>query len=123
MMDEIVQRFWGFEKLIGPLLVKIMYYFGAAIIALATLWAMAQTFGEFRYAAFSALGKLILAPLFGALLLVFWRFICEMSILAFAVYERMGEIRDRLGPAPAPHAPAAPQTPNYGPPTPGHPQF
>ncbi|MBI1251583.1 MAG: DUF4282 domain-containing protein [Alphaproteobacteria bacterium] len=118
-MDDLVQRFWGFEKLIGPLLVKIMYYFGFGVIVLATLWAMAQTFSDFRFNALSALARLFVTPIVGALVIVFWRFICEMSILAFSVYERLGEIRDRLGAAPPP----APTPPNYGPPAPNHPQF
>ena len=40
----------------------------------------------------------ILAPIIGVIYLVFWRFICEMWLLMFLMYARMGEIRDRLPP-------------------------
>ena len=39
-----------------------------------------------------------LAPILGVIYLVFWRFICEMWLLMFLMYNRMGEIRDRLPP-------------------------
>ncbi len=114
-MNEIVQRFWGFDKLIGPVLVKALYYVGLVVIALATLWAMAQSFDDLRYDALGAVGQFLSAPLGGAVALVFWRFVCEMSILAFSIHDRLGDIKDRLTPPPPPV--------NYGPPTPGHPTF
>ncbi len=34
-MNRIFQRIWGFDRLIGPVLVKIVYYVGFAAIAIA----------------------------------------------------------------------------------------
>ena len=38
----------------------------------------------------------ILAPIIGIIQLVFWRFVCELWLLMFLIFDRMGEIRDRL---------------------------
>jgi hypothetical protein len=44
----------------------------------------------------SGLMQLLAAPAVGAVVLVYWRFLCELFMLAFLAYERLGEVRDRL---------------------------
>jgi hypothetical protein len=101
-MQAIVGRFLGFDKLIGPLLVKFLYYVGLGFIVLALVIALGG-------AAFSVLSSplqstltLLIAPLAAAVGVVYWRFVCELFLIAFNTYERLGEIRDRL---PAPQYP------------------
>lgn len=112
-MASLLRRFLSFDRLIGPRLVKIVYYFGVAIILfvfagalLTAVFAVAGgNFGQ-------GLMQFVAAPVVGAVAFVYWRFICELFMLGFLVYERMGEIRDALtGAAPAAQAEA------------GHPEF
>jgi hypothetical protein len=96
-MQSILRRFLGFDALIGPALVKIVYYFGAGVIVVMT------GFGLFMSVIALAGGhigtgvmQMLSAPAVGAVALVYWRFLCELFMLAFLAYERLGEIRDRL---------------------------
>lgn len=96
-MQAILQRFLGFDRLLGPVLAKFVYYFGAVVIVAVTLFAvlmgvMALAAGNFG----AGIMQLLAAPAVGAVVLVYWRFLSELFLLAFLAYERMGEIRDTL---------------------------
>ena len=100
--QELIKRFWGFDHLIGSALIKIIYYVGLVAILITTVLAMfgggimgAMMGGQGGGGGFA---MFILAPIGGVIYLVFWRFICEMWLLMFLMYNRMGEIRDRLPP-------------------------
>ena len=83
-------RFWGFDRLIGSALIKIAYYIGLVLIVLSSLAGLVigLTSGE----TLAALGALL-----GAVVgVVLWRFFCELAVLSFQTYNRLGEIRDRL---------------------------
>lgn len=111
-MNSIVQRFLGFDRLLGPVLVKFVYYVGAAGIVLTAGIALVTALLSLVGGNFGlALMQLLAVPAVAAVVLVYWRFLCELFMLAFLAYERMGQIRDLLGGAPA----AAPD--------PNHPQF
>jgi hypothetical protein len=97
-MQSILQRFWGFDKLLGPILVKIIYYLGLAAIALAVFFGVAGGLFALPSNVVRGLFVVLLSPVLGAVALVYWRFLCEIFILAFETYERLGEIRDRLPP-------------------------
>lgn len=97
-MQEIIQRFWGFDKLLGPILVKIVYYVGLAGLALGVFFTMLGGLFALPNSLITGLGMLLIAPIVGAVVLVYWRFLCEIFILAFETYNRLGEIRDRLPP-------------------------
>ncbi len=96
-MSSILQRFLGFDRLIGPVLVKLVYYFGAAAIVVAAI-------GGLLAAIFSLAGgnfgggvvQLLAVPAVGAVGLVYWRFLCELFMLAFLAYERLGQVRDLM---------------------------
>lgn len=96
-MSSILQRFLGFDRLIGPVLVKLVYYFGAAAIVLAAI-------GGLLAAIFSLAGgnfgggfvQLLAVPAVAAVGLVYWRFLCELFMLAFLAYERLGQVRDLM---------------------------
>lgn len=95
---SFIGQFFSFEKLIGSGLIKFVYFAGLVGIALFTLFGMFGSLMGVGRSGFGVLG-FILFPLIGALMVVMWRFYCELAILAFQIYSRMGEIRDRLPPA------------------------
>lgn len=108
-MNSLVRRFIGFDSLVGPVLVKIVYYVGLASIILIVLGALltailAVVGGNLG----AAIMQFIAVPAVGAVAIVYWRFMCELFMLAFLAYERLGEIRTLLGGAK---------------PDPNHPQF
>ena len=96
-MNKIFQRIWSFDRLIGPVLVKIVYYVGFAAIALGvlgtTLTALLAVFGN--NIGLAAM-QLLAAPAVGVVALVYWRFMCELFMIAFLAYERLGEVRNLL---------------------------
>ncbi|MGH6952061.1 MAG: DUF4282 domain-containing protein [Vitreimonas sp.] len=107
MVAQFVRRLLSFDRLIGPRLVRIVYVFGSVMIVLALGGALMS--GAFALAGGNVGGGLmqfIAAPAVAAVAFVYWRFLCELFMLAFLAYERMGEIRDLLSgrPAPAAHA-------------------
>src|SRR5690349_3602429 len=96
-MQSIVGRFLGFDKLIGPVLVKIVYYVGAVGIALAVIGGVLAAIMAVVAGNVGAAAMLLIAwPVVGAVGLVYWRFICELFMLAFLAYDRMGEIKGLL---------------------------
>jgi len=98
VMQDILQRFIGFDRLLGPVLVKIIYYMVSAGIVLGALVGVLLGIMSLFAGNFSGLVQIIAAPVVAAVALVYWRFLCELFILAFQSYERLGEIRDRLPP-------------------------
>lgn len=113
-MGSLFQRFLSFDRLIGPALVRIVYYFGAGTIALFAVGALLTAIFSLAGGNFSTgLMQLLAAPAVAAVAFIYWRFLCELFMLAFLAFERMGEIRDLLG--------GAPQSPPAA--DPNHPQF
>jgi hypothetical protein len=111
-MNTILQRIWGFDRLIGPVLVKIVYYVGFVAIAFGAIGGLfgavlAIVGGNIGLAAM----QLLAVPAVAAVALVYWRFLCELFMLAFLSFERLGEIRDLIAGATAPQ------------PDPNHPAF
>lgn len=90
---SVLARFIGFERLLGSALVKAMYYIGLAVGAVCIVFGVIG--GVFSGEILVAVMSLVV----GAIGLVFWRFCCELALLSFQIYNRLGEIRDRL-PAP-----------------------
>lgn len=113
-MQSIFQRFLGFDRMLGPVLVKFVYYFGAATIVVLALGALLTAIFSIAGGNFGAGAMQLLAvPAVGAVALVYWRFLCELFMLAFLAYERLGEIRDSMRIA----------TGEASAPNPNHPQF
>jgi hypothetical protein len=109
-MGSLLQRFIGFDRLIGPVLVKIVYYVGAAIIVLSAGMALVTAVLSFASGNLGAgLMQLVAVPAVAAVVFVYWRFLCELFMLAFLAYQRLGEVRDAIrsatGAAPDPNHP------------------
>jgi hypothetical protein len=110
-MLSFLKSFIGFDRLIGSGLVKLVYYFAAAIIVIMV--GATMMVGLFAIAG-GNLGagamQILAAPVVGMVALVYWRFICELFMLAFLAFERLGEVRNLLAAA-------------TGAPDPDHPEF
>ena len=94
-MDGLVSRFTNFDKLIATSLIKFLYWAGLVFIALAVIVGI---FGSFTQGFMAGIGGLIACPIAGVIALLFWRFICEVYLVIFGIYDRLGEIKDELGP-------------------------
>lgn len=93
-MNGIVSRFLTFDKLIATALIKIFYWVGIVFIALGVLGGIIGGFGQ---GFLSGLGMVIVAPIGGVIALIFWRFLCEVYIVVFGMYDRLGKIQEAVG--------------------------
>jgi uncharacterized protein DUF4282 len=96
-MNGIVSRFLTFDKLIATGLIKVFYWIGIVGIALTTLIAFLGAFAAFGQSFAAGLGMLIMAPIGGIIAVIFWRFICEVYIVIFGMYDRLGNIQEAVG--------------------------
>lgn len=93
-MGDLLDRFMSFDKMMGARLIKALYFLGLAIIIVGTLLRMAQSLGWLFSSPFNALAGFVLAPIAGAIAILFWRFVCELYILLFRMSDDLREIRD-----------------------------
>ncbi len=97
-MNGIVSRFLNFDKLIGPSLIKVIYFIGLALIALGVLVFMLASLAQIGNNALAAIGGFVLGPVFGVIYLILWRFLCELYMLFFRISDDLRDIKnDRLG--------------------------
>lgn len=83
----MLQSFLNFEKMIAPQIIQFMYYIVGGLIILGGvgtgLFTLTQTF-------WGGIAQIfIITPIS----LVFWRIWCELMILAFKIYDRLGELK------------------------------
>lgn len=87
----------GFEKLVAPKVLKVLYWLGLIGITLFALVSLAGALEMMSYSAATGLGMLV-GVLIGYLIgVLFWRILIEVYMTFFGIYDRLGEIRDRLG--------------------------
>ncbi|MEZ5939246.1 MAG: DUF4282 domain-containing protein [Hyphomonadaceae bacterium] len=102
---EFVNRFLSFDKLIGSVLVKVIYWIGIIGIVLGVLSYFFMGFSAMRYSFMMGLGMIVFAPIGGLIGLIFWRFYCELFIILFKIANDLSELksitRDRSAPPPA----------------------
>ena len=96
-MNGIVSRFLTFDKLIATTLIKVFYWVGIVVIAIGVIGGILGGFGQGFLA---GLGMIIAAPIGGIIALIFWRFLCEVYIVVFGMYDRLGNIEKAVGGAP-----------------------
>ncbi len=105
---DLVYRFLSFDKLIGAQLVKLLYFIGLIGVAFGTLGVM---FSGFGMGFIQGVGTMILGPVVGVLMLLYWRFICEIILLMFRISNDLADVKSLLSaqstPTPAPSPPAA----------------
>jgi hypothetical protein len=95
---EIAERFWRFDKLIGGSLVKVAYYLGLVGIGLWLVAAVITAFEISEISGDAAVGGFLSKVVIAIVATIFWRFTCEISLMMFQIFDRLGEIRDRLPP-------------------------
>ena len=108
-MPDILKRFLSFDRLLGVGLVQIIFYVGLIGICGGILIGMMFAIVTLTSDIGGGVVQLVAIPAVGAVLLVLWRFICELFIVVFEMNERLGELRDAVYGAPPPPAPDAPQ--------------
>lgn len=86
------QDMLGFEKLIAPTVIKILYYLGLAGIVLWTLYMIFTAFGEYAGGFTQVIMALVSFP-FAVLGL---RVVMELYTVMFGIHDRLGDIRDSL---------------------------
>lgn len=97
-MGDIINRFMNFDKLIGAGLIKVIYFVGLALIVIGTLITMLSSLGALGSSPFAALGGFVIAPVFGVISILFWRFVCELYILLFRMSDDLRDIKnEKLG--------------------------
>jgi len=92
-MNDFISRFTSFDKLIATSLIKLLYWIGIVLIVIGVL---VGALGGFANGFGSGLVSLIVAPIGGILGIIFWRFLCEVYIVIFGMYDRLGEIQQSL---------------------------
>ncbi|WP_167351360.1 DUF4282 domain-containing protein [Collimonas fungivorans] len=80
--------FFGFERLIAPVLIKLIYWIGIVVILIAGATSLVNTV--------DGIGRMLLTLAALLFSLLIWRLFSELLILAFNIYERLVEIRDLL---------------------------
>lgn len=96
-MQDLLRRFLSFDRPIGPALVRIVYFVGAAAIVLGAGLGLINALTALFGGNFGAgIVFLLATPAVCAVAFVWWRFLCELFMLAFMAYDRLIEIRDRL---------------------------
>jgi hypothetical protein len=80
--------FFGFERLIAPVLIKLIYWVGIIVILTAGATSLVNTV--------DGIGRMLLTLVALLFSLLIWRLFSELLILAFNIYERLVEIRDLL---------------------------
>ncbi|MES2095447.1 MAG: DUF4282 domain-containing protein [Pseudomonadota bacterium] len=92
----IINKMLNFDTMIGPVLIKIMYFIGLIGIAIAGLFMLFAGVMALGYQPAYGLLMILLSPIAVIIYALVWRFACEMWILMFKVYDRLGEIKDKL---------------------------
>ena len=94
-MGDIVNRFLNFDKMMGTSIIKVLYYIGIVFIALGVIGAMLGALGSMRLSFMGGLIGFVMAPVFGVIGLLFWRFMCEIYILFFKISDDVSAIKLR----------------------------
>jgi len=94
----------SFDKLIATKVMKFVYFVGLIGIALAGIVTFLGSFAAMRLSFVTGLGTMMLAVIGTALGVLLWRVMCELWLLGFNIYDRLGEIRDRVSPPTHPRA-------------------
>jgi Domain of unknown function (DUF4282) len=88
--------------MVSPVFIMFFYYLGLVVIVLGALSAL-FTSGQVRYALMSsgmgaagAIGYYIGVPLAALFFILIWRFYCELLIVLFSIFNRLGDISNLL---------------------------
>mgnify|MGYP001222215879 CR=1 FL=1 len=99
-MRDLLKEFVSFDDMIGAALIRMLYHIGLIVIVLFGLSQLVSLFAMTRFSPTIFLVGIIAVP--GGMIagFIFWRLCCELMILLYKIHDRLGEVRDRLPPAP-----------------------
>jgi hypothetical protein len=89
------RNYLEFRELVTPDLIKFMYFAGALLLTISSLWTILSpdTFNKRLPTSadpmFAAVGVLIIGNLL-------WRMLCEAAILLFSIHERLVSLDDAV---------------------------
>jgi len=89
-----LKDFLTFDKLLSSRLIRVLYLFGIIAGGLAAIGGLFSAFGKLRYNVTSGAGGVVVVLVLTIVGLMAWRLVCEAMILAFAIYDRLGEINE-----------------------------
>lgn len=81
-----------FEKLLSSRLVRLLYMIGLLGGGILSIGALLSALSKLRYDVAGGAGGVAVVLVLTAAGLLAWRLVCEAMILAFAIYDRLGEI-------------------------------
>lgn len=78
-----MQDYLTFRKMVTPAFIQVIFWIGVVVVIVGGLLAMDRS---------------ILMGFLGMLVgLLVWRIYCELMLILFKIYERLGEIADKTG--------------------------
>jgi predicted Zn finger-like uncharacterized protein len=91
---SFVSDFLFFREFIAPWVVKILFWVAVAglLLGAVIVFAVALMSGDIKIILGAMVGIVILVPVYMLLIRVY----TELILLGFAIYDRLGEVRDRL---------------------------
>ena len=92
-MTAIIKNILSFKEMISQQIIKLVYYVGLAVLAVNFVWEFFKSFQN-GFATPLALVKLIVGTVLAVLL---WRVLCEVILMIFRIYGRLGDINKTLG--------------------------
>ncbi|MDY3553756.1 DUF4282 domain-containing protein [Gemmata sp. JC717] len=106
-----LKDFLLFREFIAPLFVKLIFFLAIGVLVLVAMGSVA--FGLIAGKLEMVFGAICSAVIFLPLSLLLVRVYCELVLLGFSLYDRLGEIKNLLekGQATTPAAPPGPPTP------------
>ena len=84
---------FSFDKLLTPLIIKLVYYVGFVLI---TIGGVVAAFGALFMPFGGGLGTALLTLIGTIFGLIGWRITIEVTIVFFGIFDRLGEIRNEL---------------------------
>ena len=85
-----------FDKMIATKVLKLIYLVGLVGIVGFGIVSFVGSFRVMGYSFSGGLGTMFIALVGTALGVLVWRVTCELWLLGFNIFDRLGEIRDRI---------------------------
>lgn len=85
-----------FEKMVAPVVLKIVYWIGLVGIALYLLFALGLAVTSMSYSPLTGLGMIIGSLIGACFAVLMWRVMIEVYMVLFGIHQRLGEVRDLM---------------------------
>lgn len=93
MRDFRYSDLLGFEKMLSITLVKLLYILGLVGIGLVVIVSAFGSLAAMRFSFAAGFGGLLLAVVGGGIGALVWRVVCELWMVVFGIYDRLGQWR------------------------------